>query len=151
MNDHSELGFLSYKSELQVQETFLNEYECMVNFVMIAIQNSRIRADQINKGFLRFLANKKDILYALNINFTIPSSGSLSQRMQQVNDQIDQLDAKEKMIFEKLKLLYENEKLSGKSMADAAKQDDIKRQEERSKISDEVSKKKQEDLERLQV
>ena len=70
--------------------------------------------------------------------------------MEQVNDQIDQLEPKEKMIFEKLKLLYENEQLNGKSMADAAKEEDRKNQIERSKLSDEASKKKQEDLDRLQ-
>jgi hypothetical protein len=96
-----------------VQDTFLKEYEIMINFVMISIQNSRIRADQITKGFLRFLKTKEDIFHALGIPFVIPSTGSLSQRMEQVKDQIEELDDDKKKIFDQLKMLYENEKLEG--------------------------------------
>jgi hypothetical protein len=150
LNDMSDVAHLSFKAELLVHDTFLNEYECMVNFVMISIQNSRIRADQINKGFLRFLTTKSDIFHALGIPFVIPTSGTLSQRMEQVQQQIDQLDADKRKIFDQLKLLYEQEQLAGKSMSDAAREEERKKQEERSKIAEEQARKKREELIRLQ-
>lgn len=122
----------------------------MINFVMISIQNSRIRADQINKGFLRFLKTKDDIFHALGIPFVIPTSGTLDSRMEQVQAQIGELDEDKKRIFDQLKLLYENEKLAGASMSDAARAEETKKQEERSKLAEEAANKKREDLMKLQ-
>ena len=92
-------------------------------------------ADQINKGFLRFLKSKKDIFHALNINFNVPESGSLAQRMELVQTQIALLTPEQKSIFDRLKIAYEKEKLDGKSMSDQLEMEDKAAAEERSRAS----------------
>ena len=122
----------------------------MINFVMIAIQNSRIRGDQINKGFLRFLTSKKDIFHALGIDFVVPSRGTLASRMEQVNSQIELLQPKQKTIFDQLKLMYEQEQLNGKSMSDQLAQEDKAAAEERAREAESKQLQKKEDLAKLQ-
>lgn len=60
-----------------VHDTALEEIECVVQFIMMTVQNTQIKEDQKRKEYLRFMYNKLDVLHALGLEVLIPASGSL--------------------------------------------------------------------------
>tara|TARA_B110000285_G_C15110411_1_gene610695 strand:+ start:1690 stop:1917 length:228 start_codon:yes stop_codon:yes gene_type:complete len=75
-----------------VHDTALEEIECIVQFIMMTVQNTQIKEDQRRKVYLRFMENKLDVLHALGIDILIPASGSLFQRCRTVEMQVEEMD-----------------------------------------------------------
>jgi hypothetical protein len=75
-----------------VHDTALEEIECIVQFIMMTVQNTQIKEDQRRKVYLRFMENKLDVLHALGIDILIPASGSLFQRCRTIEMQVEEMD-----------------------------------------------------------
>lgn len=75
-----------------MHDTALEEIECIVQFIMMTVQNTQIKEDQRRKVYLRFMENKLDVLHALGIDILIPASGSLFQRCRTVEMQVEEMD-----------------------------------------------------------
>lgn len=75
-----------------MHDTALEEIECIVQFIMMTVQNTQIKEDQRRKVYLRFMENKLDVLHALGIDILIPASGSLFQRCRTIEMQVEEMD-----------------------------------------------------------
>jgi len=75
-----------------VHDTALEEIECIVQFIMMTVQNTQIKEDQRRKVYLWFMENKLDVLHALGIDILIPASGSLFQRCRTIEMQVEEMD-----------------------------------------------------------
>ena len=67
---------------------------------MAQVQNVFQWQAQEAKDFFQLLGSMKDLMFALGISIQVPGGGSIAQRYRQVQDQIDELDPKEKQVFE---------------------------------------------------
>ena len=75
-----------------MHETYLDELQQLLQFVMISVQNSLLSQNSNKKDFIRFLNAKKEVLTALGINIQVPSKGSVDARYDQIDAQVDELD-----------------------------------------------------------
>ena len=83
-----------------MQEARMGEVEQIIQLIMISVQNVFQWQAQEAKDFFQLLGSMKDLMFALGISIQVPSGGSLAQRYRQVQDQIEELDPKEKKVFE---------------------------------------------------
>ena len=84
IEDLGDLALHAHAMDTLVHDCALEEVEAMVHFVMICVQNTQIRQDQLKKHYLRFLRSKQEVLYALGIDLLIPAAGTMYQRVEAV-------------------------------------------------------------------
>lgn len=93
-NDMADMAHLAHAYDMMVHETFLDELQQLLQFVMISVQNSLLDQQNNKKDFIRFLNAKKEVLTSLGINIQVPSRGSVDARQDQIDAQVDELDDK---------------------------------------------------------
>ena len=98
---------------------------------------------------MRFLENKKDILYALGMDILIPQKGSMFQRVTAVKKQVEMLPENQQTIFKQLELLYKQELAAAGASSAEAKAYEKAKQDERDRIAAELRKQKEEELANL--
>lgn len=149
MENIEDLCSYAFDLDQLVHECALEEIECVVQFIMLTVQNTQIKLDQEHKNYLRFLENKKDILYALGMDILIPQKGSMFQRVTAVKKQVEMLPENQQTIFKQLELLYKQELAAAGASSAEAKAYEKAKQDERDRIAAELRKQKEEELANL--
>lgn len=67
MNDEMDVVYLSMMYDKMVHECYIEEYEVIIQFLMNAVQNSFAKKQKDRKAYLKFIASKMDMLFALGI------------------------------------------------------------------------------------
>lgn len=131
INDSADLGSYSFQLDHLVQEARMSEVEQIIQLIMISVQNVFQWQAQEAKDFFQLLGTMKDLMFALGLTIQTPSGGSIAQRYRQVQDQIDELDPKEKQVFEQLQLYIKQQKEAKEEASKRAKELEQRLAEER--------------------
>lgn len=89
----ADMTTLMFDLETQVDESFLDELDCLVSWIIIATQTVKLNKLQKQKDFLRFLKDKDEFFQALDIRIQIPPYGSSDQVYEKVKQQVEALDS----------------------------------------------------------
>lgn len=84
LNDPYDMNVLSMEMDETVRDAYTDEYEVIVQFLMIAVQNSLAKKQQDRKKFIKFIEAKKYLFYAVGIELQVPSKGSIDQRYKMI-------------------------------------------------------------------
>mmetsp|Transcript_25040 Transcript_25040/g.38851 ORF Transcript_25040/g.38851 Transcript_25040/m.38851 type:complete len:167 (+) Transcript_25040:3872-4372(+) len=145
----ADMAFESFRYDKLVTQAYLEEVEEVIQFLMIAVQNSLLTRAQEQKEFIRFLSSKSEVLHALGINITLPTKGSLNRRYDMISAQIDELPAQEKGVFAQLQQLYENEKADRKAASSECSAREQERNRERQEQTEQMRLEKERKLKEL--
>lgn len=72
-----------------MHETYMDETELVIQFMLTAIQNSMVIKDISQKEFINFINSKRDLLSALDISLVIPLGGSIDSRVKKLLDEVE--------------------------------------------------------------
>jgi cell division protein ZapA (FtsZ GTPase activity inhibitor) len=150
IDNEGDLLFCAFVGDKLVHDAYVHEQEQVIQFIMMAVQNSILMDHNKKKEFMKFLHTKQDVLHALGIGIQLPTKGPLDQRWDQIQQQIQELSQEELGVFNQLKALYEAERGQSKLDGAAAREEQRRQQEERARQAEENQRQKDEQLAELQ-
>lgn len=68
VKNDEDLLYCSFVADDLVAKAFAIEQEQVIQFIMMAVQNSVLIDHKMKKDFMKFLQNKSDVLHALGID-----------------------------------------------------------------------------------
>ena len=146
IDNEGDLLFCAFVGDKLVHDAYVHEQEQVIQFIMMAVQNSILMDHKKKKEFVQFLVSKQDVLHALGIGIQLPTRGPLEQRWDQIQQQIQELSPEELGVFNQLKALYEAERGQSKLDGAAAREEQRRQQEERAAAAEEMRRQKEEQL-----
>jgi hypothetical protein len=69
-----------------VHETFMEESEIVINFLLIVLHNSLAIREKYQKEYLSLIDTMKKVLNSVDICLFVPKGGSLENKVEAINE-----------------------------------------------------------------
>jgi hypothetical protein len=149
LDNLADMTTLLFEMQVATENCFMDEMMCMVSFLLTSTMNADLAKRQKQKEFFNFLQQRKEIFHALNIQIQIPPTGSLSQKTDVVQAQIEGLEPDKEIVFNQIYQLHldsERQQAAANAGARAAEEEKRLRRES---ASEQARQQKERDLQAL--